>query len=294
MEYEEELEEILGKENIKLLLTEIQHGKVSREQLKVIALGMCGDVHGVFAHSEPAMDPHYLCGKMLDSWYNSELYDTTIDGVERLKDILTDPKVGLNCLASKMNLQATNIIKVPRDHLHITEEFCKSIEACGKGYPADEERTDCVSHCVGLAIVDYLHTYGYQADLEDVKNALEEKSENLPANPKEYDKTKIHVCNTMQEKSEITIEVSILTQHCEVDKINNTFKTEKIAGIDENLKTVLRWVTPRGPHVIYSEAYDHAEGIYLCRSIGDNYNTELTIHNSLVYAIDYLSVRRID
>ena len=294
MEYEEELEKILGQENIKLLLTEVHHGRVSREQLKAIASGMCGDVHGVFVHNERAMEPRPLCVEMLDSWYNSEICDPKVDALQRLIDILTAPDVALNHLAAKMNLPATSIIKVPWVHLHITEEFLKSIEASGKGYPADEERTDCVSHCVGMAIVEYLHTYGFHADLGDVKNALEEKSENLPANPREYDKTEIQVCNTMQEESEITIEVKILTQHCEVDKINNTFKTEKIAGIDENLKTVLRWVTPRGPHVIYSEAYDHAEGIYSCRSSVDNEDTELTIHNSLVYAIDYLSVARID
>jgi hypothetical protein len=96
MEYREELELSIGEENLKILITEIKHGKVSMEQLKAIALRMCGDVHGVFVHSERDMDPHYLCGKMLDSWYNAELCDPNIDGLEMLKDVLTAPEVGLN------------------------------------------------------------------------------------------------------------------------------------------------------------------------------------------------------
>jgi hypothetical protein len=192
-----------------------------------------------------------------------------------------------------MNRPASNIIEIPRDHLHITEEFHNLIEASGKGYSTDKKGMGCVSRCVGMAIVENLLTYGYDADLEEVENALDEnyKSDNFPANPREYDKTKILVRSTKQEKSDIMIEVKILTQYCEVDKSNNTFKTEQISGLDDNLKTVLRCVTPQGPHVIYSEGYDQAAGIYSCRNSEDK---ALKIHKSLVYAIDYLSVARID
>ena len=100
MEYGKELEATIGEENIKL--SEIQHVHITRAQLKAIALRMCGEVHGVFVHSERDLPPHHLCWRMLDCWYNYKLCDPDIDSREELIKILVFDEIGLQALAHRM------------------------------------------------------------------------------------------------------------------------------------------------------------------------------------------------
>jgi len=104
MECREEVESALLKENVEILVKEASHGKIRTDQMKRMALGMGGEVHGVFV-AKKGEDLSCTLRWMLDKWYNEELYEPEVDGISKLIQILKD--VGLKPLAHKMKQRPT-------------------------------------------------------------------------------------------------------------------------------------------------------------------------------------------
>ena len=104
MQWCEEVESALLKENVALLVRESDNGKIEPHQMKMMATKMGGPVHGVFVAMR-GENISYTLRCMLDKWYNEELYDPGVDGVARLIQILQD--VGLKALAHRMKHRPT-------------------------------------------------------------------------------------------------------------------------------------------------------------------------------------------
>ena len=104
MQWCEEVESALLKENVALLVRESDNGKIEPHQMKMMATKMGGPVHGVFVAMR-GENISYTLRCMLDKWYNEELYDPGVDGVAKLIQILQE--VGLKALAHKMKQHPT-------------------------------------------------------------------------------------------------------------------------------------------------------------------------------------------
>ena len=97
MNYEEEIYEKLGKENVKRVLREIRGGRINRDKLRQMAKYMHPNVYGVFVWKSRDHEPDFLFQRMLDVWYNNSLCKlSNEEALEQL--ILIREKVGLNAL----------------------------------------------------------------------------------------------------------------------------------------------------------------------------------------------------
>ena len=92
MDYEEEIWQKLGKENVDLVLDKIRRGNLGHEDLKVIARKMHSYVYGDFVHaSRGDHKPEYLFRLCLDRWYNESLYvKTSLEATEEFMKIVQD------------------------------------------------------------------------------------------------------------------------------------------------------------------------------------------------------------
>jgi len=100
MEWREEVESALLKENVDILVKEARQGRIEKHMLKDMALQMGGLVHGVFVANKEREDISYILRCMLDKWYNEELCGPEVNGISKLIEILKD--LGLNGMAKKM------------------------------------------------------------------------------------------------------------------------------------------------------------------------------------------------
>ena len=103
MERSDELKELLMSENLRLLIDEIQNGKLDKEKVKMIAMKMNPRVHGVFKENQEK-ELSIVMRYMLDRWYEEELYAEGVDGLNKLITILEDDDIRLKHLAQKMKL----------------------------------------------------------------------------------------------------------------------------------------------------------------------------------------------
>ena len=71
-----------------------------------------------------------------------------------------------------LHIHTINRFIFPTIHPDIPEELQKLTGADRKVFATEQRGTGCASHDVGMAIVDYLDDVGYQADLEEVTEAL--------------------------------------------------------------------------------------------------------------------------
>ena len=94
MDYEEEIWQKLGKENVDLVLDKIRRGNLGHEDLKVIARKMHSYVYGDFVHaSRGDHKPEYLFGLCLDKWYNQSLCKrSSAEAKEEFRKIMQDVK----------------------------------------------------------------------------------------------------------------------------------------------------------------------------------------------------------
>ena len=60
MEKIKELEEVLGEENVHVLIDEVRDGMVKKEHLQLMALQMGGPVHGVFKEKSDKVEPQFV------------------------------------------------------------------------------------------------------------------------------------------------------------------------------------------------------------------------------------------
>ena len=102
MEWSEEVNNALGAENVRLLIKEVQDGKIKKEQVKQITLQMHAKANGVFEEKQRTLELSNVMLHILDCWYNEELCKEESSGKERLLAILEDSNIRLNALAQKI------------------------------------------------------------------------------------------------------------------------------------------------------------------------------------------------
>ena len=102
MDWESEIKDKLGSENVAILIKAIQDGRIQSDELKLMANYMDGNVNGVYVQNEKkGHDLTYLFRLMLDGWYQYSLYNKTKEDAQKeLYNILK--KVGLNAIAHKL------------------------------------------------------------------------------------------------------------------------------------------------------------------------------------------------
>ena len=90
MERRRQVVSALGKENLELLLHEIEEGLIEDQQVKGIALAMENGVHGVYKQKKHVENQNLYVTMlhMLDRWWNKVLFDENVNGVQQLIQIL--------------------------------------------------------------------------------------------------------------------------------------------------------------------------------------------------------------
>ena len=103
MEYFEEVNQVLGSENVQFILDEVRDGRIKRTDMKKIALSMKDGVYGVFVQRKDTdISADDLMKELLDAWFNNHLYQYTYEsepmtkGLHDLIDILASKQVRLN------------------------------------------------------------------------------------------------------------------------------------------------------------------------------------------------------
>ena len=107
MQYEEEIKEKLGSENVDSVKKEIRNGRINHYELEQIAKYMGNNVYGVYVHNKKEYELTYLFQLMLDSWYNESLYEKSNEEAQKkLHDIIQ--KVGLNAIAQNLKISESS------------------------------------------------------------------------------------------------------------------------------------------------------------------------------------------
>ena len=311
MEYETEIREKLGSENVDLILSEIGHGRIKEEELKIIAHQMHGNVHGVFVDKIRERSQHvHVFMHMLDSWFNEVLCEPSIDGRRELHKILEDVK--LHALAAK--LKGVTLPGLPVKH-HILD--LPPDESSNDSIPvSDHSEVKCLSQCMGKAVKDILAEHKYESDLQDIIEALSDNGGHTEEflYPDEFDKIEIDlkIIKEDGEEHQMRIRVKVETYWGNIDCIHSlstvpvadsgeqtkTPSTTMTDSLDEDIKKMILLLdtgmplTPL-PHVIYAKDYDHSTGNYSCIKVSDGSEEIQEIHNSRVLAVNYISCAKL-
>ena len=95
-----------GSGNVEILQREVSSGRIKQTQLKMMALQMHEEVHGVFVEKRshpqglPLLD---ILNFMLDKWYITVLQDLPAgQGLRELKRVLEEPGIGAAYLAARL------------------------------------------------------------------------------------------------------------------------------------------------------------------------------------------------
>ena len=118
---EDDVQDIIGGQNLKTIRRHIRQGKIQFHQLQTIARKMKGSVLGVFTEKVKKETLEDVFNYMLDTWYNEVLCEPGVEGLKALAEILDDEEVGLKSLALNMvPLQSEDgkyqVIKVSRSN----------------------------------------------------------------------------------------------------------------------------------------------------------------------------------
>ena len=104
---EEDVQEKIGEENLRIIRQSIRRGKIEDYQIRAMAKRM--KVIGIFKEKQNNERPVDVFNFMLDAWYEEVLCKPGVDGVEELKKVLYDEDVELSSLALRMvSLQSKN------------------------------------------------------------------------------------------------------------------------------------------------------------------------------------------
>ena len=109
MEYQTELENKIGEVALKTLHDEIEGGRITKDQLKRMALKMGLSVHGVFKENfnKKSADIFKL---MLDEWYKKILFKPENDSIQSLINVLESS--GLSFLAQTIKTKKERNVEV--------------------------------------------------------------------------------------------------------------------------------------------------------------------------------------
>jgi len=319
MDWSEEIKEKLGPTNFQLLVDNVENSMISKQQVKKIGLKMdkTKKVNGVYETKKNSEEIKDVLLYMLDKWWVVALSKPEVNGLDELQKILNDTDIGLHWLDQQMSSALgkptislpTSFPDIPDDIPDLLKEQLRDQTAtASKPFVSEQAGPVCASHSVGKAIIDILDDLGFNADQDEIINRLVMEVQNgrFAKNPDEFKGKKINVCITEKDGAkkvdEVKIELRVLTHWGDVDRDNNTFKTEPVPALESQMKKVLRWDiglaadsrTYTGPHAIYATDYDEKSGNYSClNSWGDEMKTP-KVHNSRIYAVDYISIKKVD
>ena len=304
MEYETEIREKLGSTNVDLILSEIENGRIKEDELKIIALHMHGNVHGVYENRirERSQLVHVFM-HMLDSWFNEVLCEPYIDGRRKLHKILEDVK--LHALAAKLNGVMLPGLPVKHHILDLPPDESSNDSILA----SDHSEVKYLSQCMGKAVRDILTDHKYESNLQDIIEALGDKGGHNGEflYPDEFDKIEIDlkIIKEDGEEHQMRIRVKVETIWGNIDCIHSlstvpveqtkTPSTTMSDSLDEDIKKMILLLdkgmplTPL-PHVIYAKDYDRSTGNYSCIKVAGGSEEIQEIHNSRVLAVNYISI----
>ena len=102
MERLEEVKEKIGADNYKMIIGEIDCGRMSKQTVQRIGLKMDPQVNGVYKAKHLELDLADVMRMMMDKWWLVKLYHPGVDGEDELYRILSDEDLGLQYLANRM------------------------------------------------------------------------------------------------------------------------------------------------------------------------------------------------
>ena len=322
MEMEDEITERLSSENLELLLNEVRTGKIKEKEVKRIALRMHGNVHGIFVEKIKKSKLDVVFMYMIDGWYNEVIYHPEVNARNELKKILRYVK--LNPLAAKINLghlkddEGLKLCQLPEKH-HVLDLPAKQEINNRRLLDTDQSEVECLSQCVGKAMLEILAAHQYDSHLQDIIDALMDEvgqCGEVPY-PDQFNNKSIKVKITKEDHSiiqavddaEINILIKVVTHLGEV-ATNYCLKTVPIIDdsgekdtmnitntIDENFQQMILHLdigmplTPL-PHVIFAKDYDRNTGNYSCIEVSGASDEVREIHNSRVLAVSSISCRQ--
>ena len=295
MERISELRERLGSENVDLLLREAKDGNWKKTKIKLIAIKM--KANGVFNEKEHSETLENVLRYVLDKWFDNVLEeDPEEDLLRALVAILEDGDIGLKALARKMKM-GNEKIGLPKEHFIIPGFTAAPAVVSQQG-----NKPVCASHSVAKAIVEIFDDYGYDCNQDKATNALLQavQSDGKPRNPDEFDNKVILVeINKKGDTSIIRMKIHVKVQ-TEWAPAGNNYTFNMIPTLQEEdlkkyqRKMVVRWAVHipsekvHAVHAIYARRYDAATGVYSCV----NQHSLPEIHNSVIHAVDYISIKK--
>ena len=107
MNFQKEVIQKLGSENVEKVLQDIRQGRINHDRLQLLAYEMHPNVNGVFSREsrKPDSELEFVFRRMLDEWWN-ECLCTKSEEEARMELVLALQRVRLTSLASNIK---TNI-----------------------------------------------------------------------------------------------------------------------------------------------------------------------------------------
>ena len=118
MENEEEIQKIIGEQNIRVLRDAVSEGKLKTEKIRIIAIKMNKKVYGTFDRKRRVEEPVDVFNFMLETWFNEVLCEPGFDGYQKLVDILNHPDVAEKALALKMTPVKAGVLNIGLQESH--------------------------------------------------------------------------------------------------------------------------------------------------------------------------------
>merc|ERR1711892_283452 len=301
MDYKKQVEDALGKPNLKLFYAEIKNGNITLPKLKHIGKLMHDNVNGVYERKK-GEDELVLAAYMMDCWYTQVLYTGDVDAVSRLKEIFEDPILtGFEYLTEQFEAKKEKFtIGLPKAHSQIPREL-QTGQPAGVSFQLG---SDCASHAVTKAVVEQLNSLGYDCDPEKINDALNPHKEK--ENPDYFDgkQVKVFVTKTKTNKYDgnvkgnIDIQIGVQTTWATVgDDLD--FELTPLIPLPSDMNMVVRWdigmtladKNIHGNHAIFAKKYNEDKKTYSCiNSWGTGPLERPNICQGRIYAVDYMTI----
>jgi len=296
---EVDIKKRIGKENLKVLRQYIKEGKVKLQTIRTIARRMEGSVPGVYELKYRSEDPVEVFNYMLDRWYEEVLCkEPDMDAVKKLKEILNDEDVAEYSLALKITSLNPGALNIGLPKAHYKIQLQDLSKAGSLSYPSNQGQTyTCSSHAIGKAVLEILDSAGWDADQEDIIQAVKAKLQPTGSreNPDQCDgvKIKVHVKNKEDPGKHGDIHLEIGVQGF----VTNVPVAEDLVA--KRVGMVIRWkmwncnLNAYDPHAIYARGFDKTTEIYSCINSWKNMLGYPEIHKTDVEAIYYITIMQV-
>ena len=89
MKFRKEVESRIGVDSYRLLIANIENGRIDRTTIQAIGTRMSGRANGVYKEKErKGLEPRRIFQFMLDCFYTETLFDPKVDAHEQIVNIL--------------------------------------------------------------------------------------------------------------------------------------------------------------------------------------------------------------